>query len=70
MIILNLVEDILDIIKDDERHTVKICVDTLGVTVYIDDDPEDMGEENMLSRLDMTRYIVAVIFHRMNIKGV
>lgn len=45
MIILNLVEDILDIIKDDERHTVKICVDTLGVTVYIDDDPEDMGEE-------------------------
>lgn len=45
MIILNLVEDLLDIIKEDDRHTVKICVDTLGITVYLDDDPDDTGEE-------------------------
>lgn len=45
MIDLNLIEDILDIIKDDNRHNVKICIDTLGVTIYLDDDPEDTYEE-------------------------
>lgn len=33
------------IIKDDDRHNVKICIDTLGVTIYLDDDPEDTYEE-------------------------
>lgn len=45
MIRINLIEDILDIVKDDKRHTVKICVDSLGVTVYLDDDPDDTYEE-------------------------
>ena len=42
---MNLVEDILDIIKEDNRHNVKICIDALGVTIYLDDDPEDTFEE-------------------------
>lgn len=41
----NLIEDILDIIKDDNRHNAKICIDSLGVTIYLDDDPEDAYEE-------------------------
>ena len=40
-----MIEDILSIIKDDNRHNVKICIDTLGVTIYLDDDPEDTYEE-------------------------
>ena len=42
---INLIEDILDIVKDDKRHTIKICIDSLGVTIYLDDDPEDTYEE-------------------------
>lgn len=42
---INLIEDILDIVKDDKRHRIKICVDSLGVTVYLDDDPDDAYEE-------------------------
>lgn len=45
MIGINLIEDILDIVKDDKRHVIKICIDSLGVTIYLDDDPEDTYEE-------------------------
>ena len=45
MININLIEGLLDIIKDDTRHIIKICFDTLGVTVYLDDDPDKEYEE-------------------------
>ena len=45
MIGLNLIKGLLDIIKDDKRHSVKICLDTLGFTVYLDDDPDGNCEE-------------------------
>ena len=45
MININLIEGLLNIIKDDTRHIVKICFDTLGVTVYLDDDPDREYEE-------------------------
>ena len=50
---LNLIEDILDIIKKDNRHNVKICIDMLGVTIYLDDDPEDTYEE---------KYVIPVMY--------
>lgn len=45
MININLIEGLLNIIKDDTRHIVKICFDTLGVTIYLDDDPDREYEE-------------------------
>ena len=42
---INLIEGLLDIIKDDTRHIIKICFDTLGVIVYLDDDPDKEYEE-------------------------
>lgn len=45
MININLIEGLLDIIKDDTRHIIKICFDTLGVTVYLDDGPNREYEE-------------------------
>lgn len=45
MININLIEGLLDIIKDDTRHIIKICFDTLGVAVYLDDDPDKEYEE-------------------------
>ena len=45
MIYLNLIEDILNIVKDDKRHNVKVVIESIGVTVYLDDDPDDTYEE-------------------------
>lgn len=45
MVNINLIEGLLDIIKDDKRHYVKISLDTLGVTIYLDDDPDGEYEE-------------------------
>ena len=42
---INLIEGLLDIIKEDERHYVKISLEALGVTVYLDDDSEGDCEE-------------------------
>lgn len=42
---INLIEGLLNIIKDDTRHIVKIYFDTLGVTIYLDDDPDREYEE-------------------------
>ena len=41
MIVINLIHDLIDIIKDDSDHNVRVTVDRYGVTVYLDDDPED-----------------------------
>lgn len=48
MVKINLIEGLLDIIEDDKRHSVKICLDTLGVTVYLDDDPDSNYEEKYI----------------------
>lgn len=66
---LNFIEDILSIIKEDNRHTIKICIDTLGITVYLDDDPEDTYEEKYIVpvRYD-TLYECAYIPHDEYIK--
>ena len=45
MIQINILEDIINIIKQDKRHEIKICMDSLGVTIYLDDDPYDTYEE-------------------------
>lgn len=45
MVNINLIEGLLDIIKDDKRHYVKISLDTLGITIYLDDDPDGEYEE-------------------------
>ena len=37
MININLIKGLLNIIKDDTRHIIKIYFDTLGVTVYLDE---------------------------------
>lgn len=42
---INLIEGLLDIIKEDERHYIKISIEALGVTVYLDDDSEGDCEE-------------------------
>lgn len=48
MIYISLIEGLLDIIQGDKRHSVKICLDTLGVTVYFDDDPDGNYEEKYI----------------------
>lgn len=42
---INLIQDLVDITKDDMNHNVKIAIDKYGVTIYLDDDPEDEGTE-------------------------
>ncbi|MBC5688093.1 hypothetical protein H8S37_03985 [Mediterraneibacter sp. NSJ-55] len=42
---LNIINDLIDIIKNNKRHNVKITIDTSGVTVYLDDDPDETYEE-------------------------
>lgn len=45
---ISLIEGLLDIIKEDKRHYVKISLDTLGVTVYLDDDPDGNCDEKYI----------------------
>lgn len=48
MIYLNLIEDILNIVKDDERHNIKVVIESLGITIYLDDDPDGDYEEKYI----------------------
>lgn len=48
MININLIEGLLNIIKDDTRHIVKICFDTLGVAVYLDDNQYEECKEKYI----------------------
>lgn len=41
MIVINLIQDLIDITKDDMNHNVKIAIDKYGITIYLNDDPED-----------------------------
>ena len=52
---MNIIEDILEIIKNDHRHNIKIVMDLEGITIYLDDDPDDTYEERYVIpiRLDI-----------------
>lgn len=45
MITINLIQDLIDITKNDSRHHVKIVIDDIYFTVYIDDDSDETYEE-------------------------
>ena len=47
----------IDIIKDDSDHNVRVTVDRYGVTVYLDDDPEDEGFEKFLIPIRYDTYL-------------
>lgn len=57
MIVINLIHDLIDIIKDDSDHNVRVMVDRYGVTVYLDDDPEDEGFEKFLIPIRYDTYL-------------
>lgn len=57
MIAINLIHDLIDIIKDDSDHNVRVMVDRYGVTVYLDDDPEDEGFEKFLIPIRYDTYL-------------
>lgn len=42
---INLIEDITRIVKDDNRHTVKIEIEPVQLAIYLSDDPDDDYEE-------------------------
>ena len=50
----------IDIIKDDSDHNVRVTVDRYGVTVYLDDDPEDEGFEKFLIPIRYDTYLNCV----------
>ena len=60
MIVINLIHDLIDIIKDDSDHNVRVTVDRYGVTVYLDDDPEDEGDEKFLIPIRYDTYLNCV----------
>ena len=48
MIAINIIQDIIEIVKNDSRHHVKIVIDGIFFTVYIDDDSDETYEEKYL----------------------
>ena len=50
----------IDIVKDDSDHNVRVTVDRYGVTVYLDDDPEDDGLEKFLIPIRYDTYLDGV----------
>lgn len=60
MITINLIQDLIDITKYDLDHNVRITVDKYGVTVYLDDDPEDEGFERFLIPIRYDSYLDCV----------
>lgn len=46
MKIINLLKDIKKFLKDDTEHYLKVEVDSMGVTVYLDYDPDSGFEED------------------------
>lgn len=48
MIAINIVQEIIEIVKNDHRHHIKIVVDGIYFTVYLDDDPDETYEEKYL----------------------
>lgn len=43
-----MIEDILNIVKDDGRHNIKVVIESLGITIYLDDDPDGDYEEKYI----------------------
>lgn len=60
MIVINLIYDLIDIVKGDSDHNVRVTVDRYGVTVYLDDDPEDEGLEKFLIPIRYDTYLDCV----------
>lgn len=45
---INVIQDIIDIVQNDSRHHVKIVMDGIYFTVYLDDDEECAFEEKYI----------------------
>ena len=60
MIAINLIQDLVDIVKDDSDHNIRVMIDRYGVTVYLDDDPEDEGDEKFLIPIRYDTYLNCV----------
>ena len=45
MDVINLIEDIIDLVRYDNRHTVKILIEPVWLIVYLSDDPDNEYEE-------------------------
>lgn len=45
---MKFIDEILDIVKDDRRHNIKIEIDGTGIIVFLDDDPEINGFEKFM----------------------
>ena len=45
---IEIIKDIIAIIKNDERHHIKLVIDDIYFTVYLDDDQEETYEEKYL----------------------
>lgn len=45
---INLIEDIIKIVQDDNRHTIKIEIEPVWLTIYLSDDPDDDYEEKYI----------------------
>lgn len=62
---INVIEDIIDIVRNDKRHNVKIEIDSAFLTVYLDDDPEMNDHEECVIpvRYD-SLYECAIIPHK------
>lgn len=60
MIVINLISDLIDIVKGDSDHNIRVMIDRYGVTVYLDDDPEDEGDEKFLIPIRYDTYLNCV----------
>lgn len=60
VIVINLIQDLVDIVKDDSDHNMRVMIDRYGVTVYLDDDPEDEGDEKFLIPIRYDTYLNCV----------
>ena len=45
---MGIFNDLMDIIKQDKRHFIKIGIDYVYFTVYLDDDPDETCEEKYI----------------------
>ena len=45
---INFIDDIISIIKNDNRHSVRISIEPVWLMIYLMDDPEDDYEEKFV----------------------
>lgn len=51
---INLVEDIKKLVRNDREHNVKIEIDTYGIKIYLAYDSERIYEENAIIPIEYT----------------